>query len=285
MKRIEEYINSIYQGFDAEEQEVKELKDEMRTHLLQAVKELKEEGYTEEQAQDIAIDRFGDPKSLVKQLGELYRIRRIQRIFSKVLLKFALSLGILGILGMTSFFAWNNVFSHHFVRSLNNEILQAAEVHADKIKHNNVPEELKQKIIEVENGHISIQAVGIEITSAADQTSGPYSFAYPASSLNNEGYMRSDHRPFIYTMYYVAGGAIKNTDIQVHLQFMQWRFSEEYFMIGVNLFFGYWVLFTAWGIMNVYYNRDRYKLGWVLLIACFNVFGYWLYLKIRPTNI
>ncbi|WP_276316373.1 permease prefix domain 1-containing protein, partial [Paenibacillus artemisiicola] len=46
MKRIEEFITSVYAH--VKDKEANELKTEMRTHLLEAVEELKAEGKSEE---------------------------------------------------------------------------------------------------------------------------------------------------------------------------------------------------------------------------------------------
>lgn len=59
MKQIDAYINSVYHGVE-ETKEVKELKEEMRQHLLDAVEGLKAEGKTEEESVYIAIGRFGE---------------------------------------------------------------------------------------------------------------------------------------------------------------------------------------------------------------------------------
>ena len=34
MQRVDEFVNSMYEGFDANDHDVQEFKDEMKTHLL-----------------------------------------------------------------------------------------------------------------------------------------------------------------------------------------------------------------------------------------------------------
>lgn len=60
MKRIEEFVDSMYLNVEGNQQEIHELKAEMKNHLLEAVYELKAEGKTEQQAITMAIKRFGE---------------------------------------------------------------------------------------------------------------------------------------------------------------------------------------------------------------------------------
>ena len=68
MKRIEEYINNMFQRVDGDKAEIEALKAEMRTHLLEAILELKAEGMSEEAAINTALERFGEEKQLTGAL-------------------------------------------------------------------------------------------------------------------------------------------------------------------------------------------------------------------------
>lgn len=70
-KQINEYVNSVYNGL-GETKEVLDLKEEMRNHLLQSAKDLKAQGYNEEESVRLAIERFGDTENLKSDLGSLY---------------------------------------------------------------------------------------------------------------------------------------------------------------------------------------------------------------------
>lgn len=56
MKQIDEYLDSLYK--EDKSKEIVSLKLEMKEHLLESVKELKDEGYSQEEAIKISIDRF-----------------------------------------------------------------------------------------------------------------------------------------------------------------------------------------------------------------------------------
>ncbi len=70
-KQINEYVNSVYNGL-GETKEVLDLKEEMRNHLLQSAKDLKAQGYNEEESVRLAFERFGDTENLKSGLDSLY---------------------------------------------------------------------------------------------------------------------------------------------------------------------------------------------------------------------
>lgn len=80
MKRIDKYVNSVYQNASGNKQAIEELKLEMRSHLLEAVNELQESGKTEQEAIDIAIDRFGEEKEMRSIISQLFKA---QKAFAK----------------------------------------------------------------------------------------------------------------------------------------------------------------------------------------------------------
>ena len=69
MKQIEDFVDSVYHGVGGNEKEIQELKAEMKGHLLEAVHELKKEGKSEQEAINIAIERFGGEKEMRSVVG------------------------------------------------------------------------------------------------------------------------------------------------------------------------------------------------------------------------
>jgi hypothetical protein len=76
LKQIDKYIQSIYKDVVGSRTEVEELKREMRSHLIEAVEELKAEGKTEEEAIRIAINHFGGRNQMVKGLSEFFTVQK-----------------------------------------------------------------------------------------------------------------------------------------------------------------------------------------------------------------
>ncbi|MGP4109268.1 permease prefix domain 1-containing protein [Virgibacillus sp. L01] len=98
MKQIDEFVNSIYSGVSGKE--AIELKQEMRSHLIEAVEDLKSEGKSEKQAIDIAISRFGDEKQITRGLFSLFKTQNkiVKNLFRTSMV--ALFLGIVVLIGL-----------------------------------------------------------------------------------------------------------------------------------------------------------------------------------------
>ncbi|MCM3412667.1 permease prefix domain 1-containing protein [Metabacillus litoralis] len=99
MKQIDKYVNSIYKDVAGDKQEIEDLKQEMRSHLVEAVEELKAKGKTEEEAIRIAIENFGGKNQIVKGLSEFFKV---QKKFTNYVLSFALIFFVFGIITLVS---------------------------------------------------------------------------------------------------------------------------------------------------------------------------------------
>lgn len=93
MKRIEDYIEKVCKDFHNNSEEVKILKEEVRAHLYDKVRDLIEEGYTEEESINIALKDFGDENGFVY---EMKRIISKQKIYTNILLKISFIIFIIG---------------------------------------------------------------------------------------------------------------------------------------------------------------------------------------------
>ncbi|MGG0792195.1 permease prefix domain 1-containing protein [Peribacillus simplex] len=107
MKQIEEYVQSIYRKVDGDKEEIQELKQEMRSHLLETVYELKGKGISEEEAIRIAIGNFGDKKQIIKELSEFFNV---QKRFTRYILLFSIFSLVLGAI----FFVNTYLKIHYF---------------------------------------------------------------------------------------------------------------------------------------------------------------------------
>ncbi|WP_326511404.1 VanZ family protein [Clostridium intestinale] len=76
MERVDKYINSIYRNLKVDSSELNDLKSEMRSHLVEAIKELKEEGYSEDESITIALEKFGDKFHLEGELTQVFNIKK-----------------------------------------------------------------------------------------------------------------------------------------------------------------------------------------------------------------
>jgi hypothetical protein len=69
-KKIETYLSKIVNQLNCDEEEKRELIDEMRDHLHLLKNEYLEEGLTEEEATQKALESFGEQKQLTKGLQD-----------------------------------------------------------------------------------------------------------------------------------------------------------------------------------------------------------------------
>lgn len=76
MEKVDKYINSIYRNLKVDSTELNDLKSEMRSHLGEAIKELKEEGYSEDESITIALEKFGDKVNLEGELTQVFNIKK-----------------------------------------------------------------------------------------------------------------------------------------------------------------------------------------------------------------
>ncbi|MGL5352553.1 MAG: permease prefix domain 1-containing protein, partial [Clostridium sp.] len=68
MKVVDEYIDNLYKNTNESTGDNSFLKEDMRTHLIDTINELKSEGISEEESFKIAIDRFGELDEVKSQI-------------------------------------------------------------------------------------------------------------------------------------------------------------------------------------------------------------------------
>lgn len=109
MKIIEEYLKTLYKNDKSNE--IKELKEELREHLITSTNEFIEQGYLETEAQHKAIEQFDGGKEMLKELHRMLKKSKIinvkvSKIFKSITF---VSIIIFGLL----FFYLNQVEKHY----------------------------------------------------------------------------------------------------------------------------------------------------------------------------
>ncbi|MFP7478008.1 permease prefix domain 1-containing protein [Terribacillus saccharophilus] len=95
MKQVEEYVNKVYRNAKGNKDEIQDLKSEMKSHLLESVHELISEGKNEDEAVDIAIERFGKENELRSLINQVFQT---QKKFGKRLLYAGLGIFVLSFI-------------------------------------------------------------------------------------------------------------------------------------------------------------------------------------------
>ena len=143
MKQIDEYVHSVYRNVDGNKQEIKELKEEMRSHLLEHFYELKREGKTKEEAVNIAINQFGEKKQMVSGLSEFFSVHKR---FARIILLLSVIAFVLGTMLLVNTLLKINDFRQES-GIIMNDVLVALE-HKDSISDSE-----KDKIKSIFNEH------------------------------------------------------------------------------------------------------------------------------------
>lgn len=228
MKQIDSFVDSVYKKACGDKQEVRELRLEMKNHLLEAANDLKEEGKTEEEAIEIAIKRFGGKKEMQAVVSHLFKA---QKTFAKWLL----TSGIIILLVSTIIFSY-------FVSVGDERTENQAEIAykvGDIVENNaEVTGPAKEQIEELLNGANYIKKLTVHLN--GDRNNPVYEF----------GRNSNQTLPLVYSDLSYGGG---NSFVEIEVL--------DYRAIGIySLFFGitcFSVLFILWAIINIYHRRKK----------------------------
>ncbi|MCA0147269.1 PLD nuclease N-terminal domain-containing protein [Rossellomorea vietnamensis] len=262
MRQIDAYVDSVYQHIGGNRKEIQELKAEMKSHLLEAVHELRAEGMGEQEAVDVAIERFGGEQEMRSIVGQLFKA---QKSFAKWVLYLAL---VVLLFTVSAFgYIWSLEEEN---ASENSEIAsQVAYVLENK---SSITDEMKVKINSLIEMTDQIASVEIYDVSSVENTNMVFDYVRDAKpdyrfeqKVWNPEWLQADFFPY-------GNGDGKQWYIQ-----MDTRHIGDW--LAIILFSGmatYITLFTIWATINAYHHR-RLNIGWIVVFALFNVLGYLVY--------
>ncbi len=262
MKRIDVFVDSVYQNVGGNRKEIQELKAEMKSHLLEAVHELIKEGKSEQEAIDIAIDRFGGENEIRSMIGQWFKA---QKIFAKSVLYVAVT--VLVLTSMACAVIWaadeenrkeNSIVSQKIFGILENK--------------ETISGEMKKEIDALAQGADHILKVHVYKMSdvkreTANSTSYSIKEANPAYQNEKNAWAPEW---MLQDLFYANGGDEWFVYMETRRIFALMSLVSS---VGVAV---YATLFTIWAIVNAYHHQ-RLNLGWILVFALFNVFGYGVY--------
>ncbi|AND41424.1 permease prefix domain 1-containing protein [Cytobacillus oceanisediminis] len=264
MKQIEAYVEEVYHNVGGNKKEIEELKAEMKSHLIEAVHELKSEGKSEQEAISIAIKRFGGEQEIRSIVGQLFKA---QKTFAKWVLYLSMAI-ILFTLSAFGFIWANEEENAH-----ENSILatQISEILNDR---SNITEEMKKEISSLIKGTDQISKVEIYSVSNVDNVNLVFDYVRDTKpdyryeqKVWNPKWLQADFFPYA------------NWDNQWYIG-METRHAGS--LMAIILFSGiaiYATLFTIWATINAYHHR-RLNIGWILTFALLNIVGYLIYVLV-----
>ncbi|MGL3067030.1 MULTISPECIES: permease prefix domain 1-containing protein [Planococcus] len=262
MKQIEAYVEDVYQGVGGNRKEIDDSKAEMKSHLLEAVHELKSEGKSEKEAIALAIERFGGEQEMRSIVSQLFRA---QRIFAKWVLYLAAAVLFLSFtaFGLISAFENENASENSEVATAVLEVLRS---------QGSLTDSMKTEIAALIDGTDQISEVKIYDVSDVGVNSV---FGYVENATPEYRYTKPVWSPdWLLANFYPYGNGDGN----------QWYVEMETRLIGswmgIILFSGiavYATLFTIWATINAYHHK-RLNIVWILVFAFFNIVGYLVYM-------
>ncbi|SFE88036.1 hypothetical protein SAMN04487969_108194 [Paenibacillus algorifonticola] len=263
LKEIEVYVNRLYQHAVGNKKEIKELKDEMCSHLMEAVHELKQEGKSEQEAVHLAIERFGGEAELQLVIGQLFQA---QRIFAKRVLYTAIFFLVASLL--TIFIIWVDELGN------NNENRAIAERISDLLgTQSSITADQQEHIKQLAQSAGQIASIKVYKLDKVERDNGEY------TSFNSEGvipdYQYDTSVPIFEWMDYYY-----SLDQEWFIHIKSRHFSGMFDAVLVGGLTAYIVLFTIWAIINAYHHR-RLNTGWIIVFTLFNAVGYIAYHLIR----
>lgn len=238
MKRIDSYVNAVYQNVGGNKNEIQELKEEMTIHLIETVNELKQEGKSEEEAIDIAILRFGDEKFISNGLIELFKY---QKKFTTNLFRFAL---VWIIIAVFSFFSV--LYLQEAYQSSLNNMTQGI------LNTVNNKETISSNEIEIIENHIS------KFENKYDTLS--YLGVFYDDVQNGDIHIPSEAQ-YVYSENETINTEMINFGIGMNNWFVEAQFEDQhrnyFYIIPYSFLIISLVLFLVWLVSKMYNRKHR----------------------------
>lgn len=261
MKQIESYVDEVYHDVGGNKKEIEELKAEMKNHLIEAAHEFKAKGMSDQEAIAIAIERFGGKQEIRSIVGQLFKA---QKVFAKWVLYLAIAVLLFTVT------AFGFVWSIEEKNSHENSIIatQISDVLGDS---NTVTEEMKIKINSLIKD--SDQVSKVEIYNVSNVANNNMVFDYVRDANPDYRYEQKVWNPkWLQADFFPYGNGDKRWYVE-----METRHIGD--LMAIILYPGiaiYLTLFTVWATVNAFHHK-RLNIGWILVFALFNVFGYLIY--------
>lgn len=268
MQRIDDYIDSLFKNIDKSSIEVQDLKNEMRGHLMESVRELMKEGYTEEESIKIALERFGDRQTVGKPFEKKYRL---YNKFINVLMVVATSC-VLIFLSILFLYNWHISYLYSTQDALfdkadevfvtGHQLTMEEEKQFDELARRFTESVLNYEYVALirNDGH----SVDPSSTSLSDILKHAQ-YIYPKDAVNKKisGYSATEDLIRKWTILYEQNDfSIQNIILNRVFEYMG-KASIPLYLLTSLLWFS-WRAFI----------KKRLKPVWIFVFFIFNVFGY-----------
>jgi len=265
MKKIDEYVNFIYKHASGNKEEIEELKEEMRNHLIECAEERINEGKSEKEAVRIAIERFGGEKVKGSVVGEIFNT---QKSFSKIVLIVGIAILLLSIV------------MSELIAMAGNKVIEAdGDIHAEVLSiledqetiTDDQKEEIDSMLAETQYttafryyyiSELDVESFDLDVVMSYTDNNAPNYLYENKELLEKTSFMEIGTTTVSVGNSHIERETINNSPL-----------SHVVMLIGIVI---YWILFGIWGTITLY-QKNHLKFGWIMLVITLNVFGYVLY--------
>ncbi|WP_066058290.1 permease prefix domain 1-containing protein [Robertmurraya korlensis] len=267
MKQIESYVDEVYHSVGGNKKEIEELKEEMKNHLLEAVHELRTQGISEQEAIEIAINRFGGETEMRSVVRQLFKA---QKVFAKSVLNIAVILLILSI----------TVFGGIYVveeRNSSETSNVASDISSLLQGESTISADMDNEIQQLVQGTDQISNIKIyNVREVKREFKG---------NITTYEYTKKASPTYEYERIVWAPGWLYNYG-PYEIGDKEWYIAMEVkrlgsivplvALLGVTI---YITLFTIWATINAYHHK-RLNIGWIFAFTLFNFVGYLIYVLV-----
>jgi len=245
MWAVDEYVDKLYKHANLKHPETRELKEETRIHLNESVKELMIDGYTENDAFKVAVERFGGFEQAEKLIS-LMQIRqktfanRLLIIGTSILLIVSFIFGYLLYLG--------NVYDAHFA-DIGYRVGENLPLMNSELTDTLIVEEP------------FVLKASLYIAESRD------------SNLQKTDFIFEDNKRWTPSLF-IRELNYGTDQFFVSLEVVDVR-TIGFFLFAIG-FTIYYVLFTVWGLIQLY-HAGQLKIVWIVCIVVLNAAGYILF--------
>lgn len=267
MKQINDFIETVYQDVYGSPEEIADLKQEMKEHLLEKVKDLQNQGKSEEESLYIAFGQFGDQRDMNAELKQIFQM---QKKFARNLLHAALSFLLIGLI-LVGTYIGQTIQVNRTMQNYNEDYLQATAGLKNEVELTAQTKEDLTRLYEKYKNAVEYIAV----------------FPYSERTLHNIQNIELKEAVFV-----VPDVSIVKTDSKQEwsgyaFRENHWLFSSKLkpgygendlpvLLIGAASLLIYWVLFALWGMIYAYHQR-RLNVPWAVAFSVLNIFAYVIY--------
>lgn len=271
MNKIEKYIKSLCRDMYLCPEQAKEFKEEIRTHLVETVKELQTQGKSEEESVDIAIKRFGEEKQLNIEFRKVFKF---QKKFKKALVFISMVFLIMSVIffvALTVVDGQNRSdfdgMQHDFMNQVGSKITAGDIISS---------EDIGEIFNKYKRGfrYIYIRQINNDIYDYNENSKDKVEYLYPANiskkELDKQAY-------FTYEITSEKDNTIWEARIAYNSEVIFTPVINVFLVISIICFIIYWILFGIWGIIDAF-HMNRLNVIWGILFFALNIIAYLLFI-------